>query len=128
MADFVLAKRAEVGITQRELARRMGFDVKTVRAIEAGRSVAKTTVAALDGAFDLPVGTARRALETGTAEEPATPPPPPTRDEIRERLDSFIARLERLRTEIVEVFEEGDELRELLGDGIDSESRKRWSA
>lgn len=116
----MLAKRAAAGITQSELADRMGLEARTVRAIEKGRSVASTTVAAIDTAFDLPIGTARRVLEEGfdePAAEPTSPPAPTVdREHLRARLRAHIARLERLYLEIDEVFAEGDELHALLGE------------
>lgn len=63
LADYVLSRRSDEGMTQLELSQRMGVDLKTVRRIESGRSVAKTTVAAIDHAFNAPRGTARAALE-----------------------------------------------------------------
>ncbi|WP_158303161.1 helix-turn-helix domain-containing protein [Prauserella endophytica] len=63
LADLVLRERQKARITQRQLADRMGVDVRSVRRIEAGQSVAKKTVAAIDDAFDLPTGTARSSLE-----------------------------------------------------------------
>lgn len=63
LADYVVGKRSEEGITQIDLAQRMGVDVKTVRRIEAGNSVAKTTLAKIDRAFHEPAGTARAVLD-----------------------------------------------------------------
>lgn len=68
LADLVLRERKAAGWTQKQLADRMDVDVRSVRRIEAGQSVAKTTVAAIDSAFSLPPGTARATLEPGQKE------------------------------------------------------------
>lgn len=63
LADFVLAKRDELDLSQQQLADRMKVDVKTVRAIEKRKSVAQTTLSALDRALEVEIGTARRILD-----------------------------------------------------------------
>lgn len=65
LRDLVLALRAHAKINRAELATRMGVQEKTVMRLENSQSVAASTVASIDLAFELPIGTARRVLEDG---------------------------------------------------------------
>jgi transcriptional regulator with XRE-family HTH domain len=98
LADFVLGKRAELKISQIELARRMGTDVRTVRRIEAGQSVSKRTMAAIDVALELPHGSARAAAEGGELPE-ATPPAPEFPADLQDDVERQLWSIEGLTEE-----------------------------
>ena len=75
LADYVLRERKQRGITQQQLAELMDVNIRSVRRIEKGESVSKTTLAAIDVAFGAPSGTARKILlASPNTPEPAESP------------------------------------------------------
>lgn len=74
----------------------MRMDVKTVKRVEAGQSVSKTTLAALDDAFGLDTGTMRRTLE-GVDDNELTPRTPAEKAIIESRYLSDEEKLTAVR-------------------------------
>lgn len=84
LADFVVNRRMELRLERDDLADRMEMVTKTVERIELGKSVRRTTLAALERALGWTPGSARRVLDGGDptlvdakdpAETPAALPP-----------------------------------------------------
>lgn len=76
LGRLMLQKRAELGLSQGQVAELMNVTTKTVRTLEKGRPVASSTVARVDSALNLEPGTALATLHGDVQEDPGVPPPP----------------------------------------------------
>lgn len=75
LADHIVARRLELGMpNRRDLAAAAGISERTLSELENGRSVRRTTLAAVESALQWAPGTARRIL-TGTQPAAGSAPP-----------------------------------------------------
>lgn len=73
LADFVVSRRCDLGMTQAEFAAKAGVGERTVQNIEYGKRLASLTLAAVARALGMTSAELRRAAAAEAAEAAAGP-------------------------------------------------------